>query len=156
MKCCVQRVLKCSVEIDEKIYSEINKGLLVLLGIEKEDEYASCDWLAKKVCGLRIFEDENGKMSNDLSDIKGKIMVVSQFTLAGNVKKGKRPDFTNAMEPETAKKMYEYFVKKCSEIIGVENVKTGIFAASMKINLINDGPVTLILEHYSEDKNENL
>ena len=152
MKCCVQRVSKCSVEIEDIVYSKIKKGILVLIGIEKGDTEISCDWLAKKVCGLRIFENDEGKMSLDLSDIDGEIMIVSQFTLAGNVNKGKRPDFTNAMHPDTAKTMYEKFVEKCKNILGANKVKTGFFAASMKVNLINDGPVTLILEHYSEDE----
>jgi D-tyrosyl-tRNA(Tyr) deacylase len=150
MRCCVQRVLNCSVSIENKIFSEIGKGLLVFLGVEKDDSVKSCDWLANKICGLRIFENEKGKMSLDLNDINGELLIVSQFTLAGNVNKGKRPDFTNAMPPDIAKEMYDYFVKKCSNILGNNRVMTGIFAASMEIKLINDGPVTLIIEHYSE------
>ncbi len=146
MKCCVQRVLNCSVEIDGKQYSKINKGLLVFLGIDKGDELKSADWLVNKLCGLRIFYDETGKMTLDVNDVEGEICIVSQFTLSGKVKKGRRPDFTSAMRPEAAEKIYEYFIEKTKEILGENRVKTGVFGADMKISLINDGPVTIIME----------
>lgn len=147
MKCCIQRVKYCSVTIDGKVFSSINEGLLVLLGIEEGDENSSCDWLSNKVCNLRVFSDSDGKMSLDLKDISGEICVVSQFTLAGNIKKGRRPDFSTAMAPDVAAPMVDYFIDCCRMQLGKDKVKTGVFAADMKVELLNDGPVTLILEH---------
>lgn len=146
MKCCVQRVQSAYVEIDKKIYSEIGQGLLILTGFLKNDEESFIDYMAKKVCGLRIFENENGKMDFSVQDIGGEILIVSQFTLAGDTKKGMRPDFTSSMPPDTAIKYYEKFIYKCKEILGQDKVKTGIFGAKMKIGLVNNGPVTIILE----------
>ena len=144
MKIVVQRVKSSSVTIDEKLYSEIGKGLMVLLGVEKEDTELQADYLAEKLLKLRIFEDENEKMNLSVSDIQGDILIVSQFTLAGSCKKGTRPSFDNAMEPKRAKELYEYF---CSliEKSGL-NTKTGVFAAMMNVALINDGPVTFVIE----------
>jgi len=136
-----------SVSIDAEEERNIDEGLLVFIGVEKSDEEHSCSWLADKVCGLRIFEDEKGKMSRSVQDISGEIMIISQFTLSASCKKGKRPDFSNAMEPETAKMLYEKFVESCRKIVGKENVKTGKFGAYMKISLVNDGPVTILLDH---------
>jgi len=147
MICCVQRVDGASVSIDAEEERNIDEGLLVFIGVEKSDEEHSCSWLADKVCGLRIFEDEKGKMSRSVQDISGEIMIISQFTLSASCKKGKRPDFSNAMEPETAKMLYEKFVESCRKIVGKENVKTGKFGAYMKISLVNDGPVTILLDH---------
>lgn len=147
MKCCVQRVSSCSVVIDNEVYSKINNGLLVLVGIEKGDKTLSCEWLANKVCGLRIFTDDSGKMSLDLDAVNGELCIVSQFTLAGNIKKGKRPDFTAAMHPDVAKPMVEYFVEECRNRLGEGRVKTGVFAANMKLHIVNDGPVTILMEH---------
>ena len=144
MKIVVQRVKASSVTIDEKLYSEIGKGLMVLLGVEKEDTELQADYLAEKLLKLRIFEDENEKMNLSVSDIQGDILIVSQFTLAGSCKKGTRPSFDNAMEPKRAKELYEYF---CSliEKSGL-NTKTGVFSAMMDVALINDGPVTFVIE----------
>lgn len=146
MKCCVQRVDKASVEIDNKIYAAIEKGLLVFVGFFKEDREDFIEFLANKVCHLRVFENENDKMDYSVRDIKGELLVVSQFTLAGDVKKGLRPDFTNSMDPDIAKNFYEKFILSCKKIMGEKDVKTGIFGAKMKIALINNGPVTIILE----------
>lgn len=144
MKILVQRVKSSSVTIDGQLYSQIGKGLMVLLGVEKEDTELQADYLAEKLLKLRIFEDENKKMNLSVSDIQGEILVVSQFTLAGSCKKGTRPSFDNAMEPKRAKELYEYF---CSliEKSGL-NTKTGVFAAMMDVALINDGPVTFVIE----------
>lgn len=143
MKAVIQRVKKASVTINNKLYSEIGQGLLVLLGIEKEDTVEQAEFLANKIANLRIFEDENEKMNNSLLDIKGEILVVSQFTLAGDCKKGKRPSFDNAAKPDEAIPLYENFVN----LMKNHNIKveTGQFGAMMDVMLINDGPVTFIL-----------
>lgn len=143
MKGLIQRVKKASVTIDGNIYSEINAGILVLLGVEKGDKEENADKLADKICKLRIFEDENGKMNKSIQDVNGEILVVSQFTLAGDCKKGTRPSFDKAELPDKANKLYEYFTNKIKETI---LVKTGVFGAMMDIELINDGPVTFMLE----------
>ena len=144
MKGLIQRVKKASVTIDNELYSEIGQGILVLLGVEKGDSEANADKLADKICKLRIFEDENEKMNKSVQDIEGEILVVSQFTLAGDCKKGTRPSFDKAENPDRANELYEYFVK----VIKNNNipVKTGKFAAMMDVELINDGPVTFMLE----------
>lgn len=148
MKCCIQRVDSAYVEIDEKKYSQIEKGLLVLVGFFNNDEESYIDYMSKKVCGLRIFENESGKMDLSVKDVGGEILIVSQFTLAGELKKGMRPDFLNALHPEKAIQYYEKFVEKCINILGERKVKTGLFGAKMKIGLVNNGPVTIILEKY--------
>lgn len=146
MKCCIQRVDSAYVEIDEKIYSQIGKGLLVLVSFFNNDEESYIDFMSKKVCGLRIFENDSGKMDLSVQDIDGELLIVSQFTLAGESKKGMRPDFINAMHPEKAIMYYEKFIEKCKNILGVSKVKTGVFGSKMKIGLVNNGPVTIILE----------
>ena len=140
MKALIQRVKNASVTIDGDIYSNINAGILVLLGVEKCDNKENADWLAEKIVKLRIFEDENGKMNRSVADI----LIVSQFTLCGDCKKGTRPSFDNAMEPSSANDLYRYFVQKVhSSNIGV---KTGKFGAMMDVALTNDGPVTFMIE----------
>lgn len=143
MKALLQRVKSASVKIDGNIYSEIKQGILVFLGVEKEDSSSQAEFLANKLCNLRIFEDEYEKMNLSVKDIDGEILVVSQFTLAGNCKKGTRPSFDNAKSPQEANKIYEDFVSIVKELH--PKVKTGIFGAMMDIELINDGPVTFIL-----------
>ncbi len=138
----LQRVNRSWVEIDGKVVSEIEKGINILLGVVKGDTTEDIDKLVKKIPFLRIFEDEKGKMNLSLIDIKGEALVISQFTLAGNVKKGRRPSFDQAEEPERAKQLYELFVKKLSEYLPV---KTGIFAANMKVFIENNGPVTFVI-----------
>ncbi|SNZ11368.1 D-tyrosyl-tRNA(Tyr) deacylase [Persephonella hydrogeniphila] len=138
----VQRVNSSWVEVDGKIVGKIGKGINILLGVVKGDTEEDIEKLLKKVPFLRIFEDDKGKMNLSLIDIKGEALVISQFTLAGNVKKGRRPSFDDAEEPERARELYEKFVKKLSEYVPVQ---TGIFAAHMKVFIENDGPVTFII-----------
>lgn len=144
MKALIQRVKRASVSIDGELYSSIKAGILVFLGVEKCDNNENADWLAEKILKLRIFEDENGKMNKSLADIDGEILVVSQFTLCGNCMKGTRPSFDNAMEPQRANELYEYFVSVLKN--NGMSVKTGKFAAMMDVELINDGPVTFMIE----------
>lgn len=139
----IQRVKKASVTIDNELFSEIGQGILVLLGVEKDDTEDKAAFLVEKITNLRIFEDENNKMNLSLSDIGGEMLVVSQFTLAGDCRKGKRPGFDNAARPDKAIPLYEKFVALVKE----KNiaVKTGKFGAMMDVGLINDGPVTFIV-----------
>lgn len=144
MKALIQRVKRASVTVDGVKISEISKGILVFLGVEKDDEKENAEKLADKIYKLRIFEDENDKMNFSVVDVSGEILVVSQFTLCGDCKKGTRPSFDNAASPELAVKLYEYFV----ELLKNKNisVKTGKFRTMMDVELINDGPVTFMLE----------
>jgi D-tyrosyl-tRNA(Tyr) deacylase len=144
MKVVIQRVKQAKVEIENKIYSEIGKGLLVLVGFCNEDNKEKIEWIANKINGLRIFSDENNKMNLSVKDINGEILIVSNFTLYGELNKGYRPSFSDAANPELAIPLYEYFINYISNF-GIP-IKTGIFGAMMDINLINDGPVTIILE----------
>jgi len=144
MKALIQRVKKASVTIENQLYSKIDAGLLVFLGVAKGDSEENADKLVDKISKLRIFEDENEKMNLSITDIKGEILVVSQFTLCGNCEKGTRPSFDNAEIPSKANELYEYFVAKL-KTIGLP-VKTGKFAAMMDIELVNDGPVTFMVE----------
>lgn len=145
MKLCIQRVLSSSVSIGGKIKDEINKGLLVLFCVEKGDSEEKLNWVLDKVVNLRIFNDENGKMSKSLLDINGDMMIISQFTLAGDCSRGRRPDFTKAESAETANKIYIKFTEMVKETIN-GHVGTGEFGADMQVSLINDGPVTIIVE----------
>lgn len=144
MKALIQRVKQASVSIDGEIYSSIGFGMLILLGVEKEDSSENAQKLAEKLINLRIFEDENDKMNKSLLDVKGEILVVSQFTLMGDCKKGTRPSFDKAAPPDKANKLYEDFVNIISQY-GL-TVKTGKFQAMMDIALVNQGPVTFMVE----------
>ena len=143
MKAVLQRVKDASVTIDEKVYSSINTGMLILFCVEKDDTPDKLEWMASKILSLRLFEDENNKMNRSIVDIDGEILVVSQFTLAADCKKGTRPSFDNAQKPEIANKMYEEFVSLLKKS-GL-NIQTGVFGAMMQVSLVNDGPVTFVL-----------
>ena len=144
MKVLIQRVSHANVIVDNNEVAKINKGYLVLVGIEKNDNKSMAEYLAKKTANLRIFEDENGKMNLSILDIKGQILAVSQFTLAGNTSCGNRPGFDTAEKPEIAKNLYEYYID-CLKSYNID-VQCGIFQADMKVGLVNDGPVTFMLE----------
>lgn len=144
MKLVIQRVANAQVEVDKKIVGKINKGYLVLFGVKEGDTIDQADALAEKLCKLRIFEDEDEKMNLSINDVEGELLIVSQFTLYANCEKGNRPSFVEAMEPKKANEMYEYFIERCKE--KVKKVERGIFGADMKVTLLNDGPVTIILE----------
>ena len=144
MKALLQRVKTASVTINGKLFSSIDKGLLVFLGVQKGDDKENTDKLVQKLVNLRIFEDENEKMNLSLNDVNGQMMIVSQFTLCGDCKKGTRPSFDNAESPDRANKLYEYFVSQVQKQ-GI-NTKTGKFGAMMDVALINDGPVTFMVE----------
>ncbi len=144
MRAVIQRVKSSSVTVGDETVGKIDNGLLVLLGVAKPDQAADADFLAEKIVNLRIFEDEQGKMNRSLIDIGGEMLVVSQFTLLGDCRKGRRPSFTEAAGPDKANELYEYFVAQVRKT-GI-TVATGRFRAMMEVALINDGPVTLILE----------
>jgi len=144
MKTVIQRVSSASVLVDDQIVGQIGRGILVLLGVEKGDGQAQADWLAEKIANLRIFEDEGGKMNLSVQDIGGSLLVVSQFTIAGNCDKGRRPSFDSAAHPDQGRQLYEYFLDAARRT-GVP-VSTGIFQADMQVALVNDGPVTFVLE----------
>lgn len=144
MRAVVQRVKEADVSVDDKITGSINKGLMVLLGVEDGDTEADALYMAEKITGLRVFEDKEGKMNLSVVDVGGDILAVSQFTLLGDVRKGKRPSFTKAARPEEANKLYRHFIKLVEE----RNVKTqeGVFQTEMLVRIYNDGPVTILLD----------
>ncbi len=144
MRAVIQRVSRASVTVDGEIVGQIGKGLLVLLGVATGDDEAAAEYLADKVAGLRIFEDADGKMNLACADVGGAVLIVSQFTLYGDVRKGKRPSFDRAARPEEANRLYEYFVSR----IRASGLKceTGTFQAMMDVELVNDGPVTILLD----------
>lgn len=144
MKAVVQRVTRASVTVDGKIVGKIDKGYLVLFGVGEGDTKADCDRMAAKLIKLRIFEDQNGKTNLSIGDVGGEMLVVSQFTLYADCSHGNRPSFTMAAKPDVANELYEYFCEKISES-GI-NVRKGVFGADMKVELLNDGPFTVILE----------
>ena len=144
MKLVIQRVKEASVEVDNKVVGKINKGYLVLVGVSKTDTKEIADKYIQKMINLRIFEDENGKTNLSLKDVGGEILLVSQFTLYANCKKGNRPSFIDAGGPEEAENLYEYIIEKTKEQVNV--VEKGIFGADMKVSLLNDGPFTIILD----------
>lgn len=144
MRAVVQRVKNSKVDVDNNTIASIGKGLLVLLGVGEDDTDEDLDYIFDKVINLRIFEDEDGKMNDSLLDIGGELLVVSQFTLYGDARRGRRPSFSSSAKPDIAKEMYEEFIKKARE----ENIKTesGEFGADMQVELLNDGPVTILLD----------
>lgn len=145
MRVVIQRVSQASVTIENKVNAEIGLGLLILLGIEEEDSQDDIDWLCGKVSRLRIFNDENGVMNRSLLEVEGDAIVVSQFTLHASTKKGNRPSYIKAAKPETAIPLYEKFVQQLEKELG-RKVGTGEFGADMKVQLINDGPVTILID----------
>lgn len=144
MKLVVQRVKNAQVEVEGKLVGKIEQGFLVLLGVTHSDTKEQADYLVKKLCKLRVFADENDKMNLCLKDINGELLIVSQFTLYADCSSGNRPSFTNAAKPDQAEELYEYFCEQCEK----NNIKVekGIFGADMKVSLLNDGPVTIIME----------
>ena len=144
MKFVIQRVTNASCRVNDQITGTINRGFLVFIGVSDEDTTEIADKMTKKLLGLRIFEDENGKTNLALKDVEGELLLISQFTLYADCKKGNRPSFIRAGKPDTAEEMYQYIIKKCKEEIPV--VECGIFGADMKISLLNDGPFTIILD----------
>lgn len=147
MRALVQRVSEGAVVIDSEKYSEtIGKGLVVLLGVKEGDTEEDVIFVADKCCNLRIFEDENDKMNRSIIDSNGEMLVISQFTLYGETRKGNRPSFSNAAPPELAENLYMKFVKRVKENLGEDRIKTGIFAAMMQVRIINEGPVTIMVE----------
>lgn len=145
MKLVIQKVKKAKVEVKNNVVGQIDKGYMVLLGVKRGDTEKEADYLAKKLCNLRIFEDDNGKMNLSIKDVNGELLIISQFTLYGNTKEGNRPSFIEAEEPEKANELYKYFLIKCKEN-GIEKVEQGMFGEHMEVSLINDGPNTIIME----------
>lgn len=144
MRFVIQRVTQASVVIDEKTVGQIDKGFLVLIGVGDTDTKEIADKMIRKMLGLRIFEDENGKTNVNLADVSGSLLLVSQFTLYADCKKGNRPSFVNAGRPDMANEMYQYIIDECKK--QVSNVQTGEFGADMKVSLLNDGPFTILLD----------
>ena len=145
MRSVIQKVTRASLSIDSEVYSQIGEGLMVLLGIEDSDTNEDIEWLADKIRKLRIFEDENGVMNLSVEDVKGEMMIVSQFTLHASTKKGNRPTYIRASKPEFSKPMYESFIARTREVFAGK-VATGVFGADMKIELVNNGPTTIIID----------
>ncbi len=143
MRLVVQRVNNSKVEVDNKVVGKIDKGFMVLVGIGPNDTEKEAEYLAKKLLNLRIFEDENGKMNLNIKDVKGELLLISQFTLYADCSSGNRPSFINAAKPDKANELYEYFCKECEKEIHVEK---GVFGAHMEVTLQNSGPVTILLE----------
>ena len=144
MRFVIQRVTEASVTVDNKIVGQIGKGFLVLIGVAEDDTKEIADKMVKKLCNMRIFDDENGKTNLGLSDVEGHLLLISQFTLYADCKKGNRPSFTKAGNPEMANEMYEYIIQQCKKFVSV--VEKGIFGADMKVQLLNDGPFTILLD----------
>ena len=144
MRAILQRVSQANVSVDGNIVGQIQQGMVVLLGIAPDDTPKQADWLAEKIVSLRLFPDQEGKMNTSLVDIEGQLLVISQFTLYGECQKGRRPSFTKAAAPEVAEPLYQYFLDAC-RMLGIKT-EAGIFGASMQVSLVNDGPVTLILD----------
>ncbi len=149
MRAVLQRVKESKVEVNEKIIGSIRSGLLILLGVEESDSMDDIDWLSNKILNMRIFSDEKGLMNLSVLDIKGELLIVSQFTLHASTKKGNRPSFIKAAKPEVAIPLYEKFITKMKE--SNLNIETGEFGADMKVRIINDGPVTIIIDSKNKE-----
>jgi D-tyrosyl-tRNA(Tyr) deacylase len=144
MRAVVQRVTRASVTVGEEVVGEINRGLVVLLGVARDDSEADADYLVSKIAALRIFDDEEGTMNRSVKDIGGGLLVVSQFTLYGDVRRGLRPSWIGAARPEIAEPLYEYFLKQARPV--VNRIEAGSFGRDMQVELVNDGPVTILLD----------
>lgn len=149
MRVVIQRVSEASVKIEGKVKGTIQHGLVILLGIEHDDGYTDADWLIKKINNLRIFNDSEGIMNLSIHNVEGSILLISQFTLHASTKKGNRPSYIKAAKPEQAIPLYEYFTEKLEH--NINNVQTGIFGADMKVSLINDGPVTIMMDSKNKE-----
>ena len=145
MRAVIQRVARASVTIEGKIHGQIDKGLLVLIGIEDADSHDDITWLSNKIVNLRIFNDENAVMNTSVKDVRGNILLISQFTLHGSTKKGNRPSYIRASKPEIAIPIYKKMIQQLSNDLG-KPIQTGIFGADMKVELLNDGPVTILID----------
>ena len=150
MKVVIQRVSKAKVEINDSVICKIKQGFLILLGIESSDSQEDVNWLVSKISNLRVFSDDELKMNLSIKDVKGEIIVVSQFTLHAKTKKGNRPSYINAANPEHAKPLYDEFISKLKNESGVD-VKSGIFGANMQLAIVNDGPVTIIIDSKNKE-----
>ncbi|MBA2612881.1 MAG: D-tyrosyl-tRNA(Tyr) deacylase [Bacteroidetes bacterium] len=150
MRLVLQRVKKANVSIHDALYSSINAGFLILVGIESDDTNNDIEWLCSKVCNMRVFADAEGKLNLDIKQINGELLIVSQFTLYASTKKGNRPSFIKAAQPEVAIPLYEQFISVIEKLLG-KPVKTGQFGADMQIELINDGPVTILLDSKNKE-----
>jgi D-tyrosyl-tRNA(Tyr) deacylase len=150
MRIVVQRVSEASVRIDNEIVGQIDAGMMVLLGIEEADDQSDADWIIQKIVGLRIFNDEEGKMNKSIAEINGRFLVVSQFTLHASTKKGNRPSYIRAARPEEAIPLYEYVIHQLGTVTATK-IETGKFGADMKVSLTNDGPVTVIIDSKSRE-----
>ena len=150
MRTVIQRVITSSVDVDGETIGKIDQGILVFLGVGHEDKDTDVEYLCEKIVNLRIFEDDKQKMNLSLRDIEGEILVISQFTLQGDVKKGRRPNFGGAAKPDLAEPLYLEFIKKCKEYAEIKKVETGKFGADMDVNIQNDGPVTILLDSKKE------
>ncbi len=150
MRFVIQRVSEASVKIDNEVYSEIKKGFLVLVGVEEADAKEDVEWLCKKLISLRIFSDAEDKMNLSLLDINGDVLLVSQFTLFASTKKGNRPSFIKSAKPDMAIPLYEYCIQQLSGLLN-KPIKTGQFGADMKVSLVNDGPVTILMDSKNKE-----
>jgi D-tyrosyl-tRNA(Tyr) deacylase len=149
MRALIQRVRRCSVSIEGKTHSSIGPGVLILLGVKQGDQATDAEYLADRCAALRVFEDPQGKMNLSVQDVGGSVMVVSQFTLYGDTRKGNRPSYSEAAPPAEAEALYEHFARQMKMSLGSERVATGVFRAMMDVELINDGPVTVMIESKS-------
>ena len=150
MRSVLQRVSSASVTINQQLYSQIDKGLLVLLGIEDADTEEDVEWLAGKICQMRIFDDNEGVMNLSVKDVGGNIMLVSQFTLFASTKKGNRPSYIRASKPPVAVPLYEKMIQRLEAELG-KKIATGVFGADMKVQLLNDGPVTIVMDSKAKE-----
>lgn len=150
MRVVIQRVSQSSVTIDGEIKAAINNGLLIFLGIESEDTIEDCDWLIKKIVPLRVFPDENEVMNCSILEVEGEFLIISQFTLHASTKKGNRPSYIKAARPETAIPLYEYFITQLKNLLP-QKVQSGVFGADMKVALINEGPVTILMDSKNKE-----